>query len=207
MQQPNYHYIEQTPNQYCLSRSVTSPFLKELLEYELPNIAKLPHLKTYNGTTDLDNHIDMYEWTMTSLKLDKHFWCMYFHTTLDVNACTWLKTLCPGNIYNFGQLKYLLLTNFMQLRKLKSGFALHDPMRTKRRRNNQGLVCLIHECNPRRSRTQWKADSRSIHMRPPSCPAFLETHGEETSDAGIIERKGGTISMTRRSRGLKTSIP
>lgn len=44
---------------------------------------------------------------------------MYFPTNLDGNVGTWFKTLFPGNIYNFGQLKYLSLTNFMQLRIYK----------------------------------------------------------------------------------------
>lgn len=98
---------------------MTSPFAKELLDYEIPNIAKLPHLKTYNETIDPDNHIDTYEWTITSLKLDERFWCTYFPTTLDGNTETWFKTLRPRSIYHFGQLKYLFLKNFMQLRKYK----------------------------------------------------------------------------------------
>ncbi|KAL7603871.1 hypothetical protein Lser_V15G20002 [Lactuca serriola] len=56
---------------------------------------------------------------MTSLKLNERYWCTYFLTTLDGNAGTWFKTLHPGNISNFVQLKYLFLTNFMQLRKYK----------------------------------------------------------------------------------------
>ncbi|XP_023771606.1 uncharacterized protein LOC111920247 [Lactuca sativa] len=56
---------------------------------------------------------------MTSLKVDERFWCTYFPTTLDGNAGTCLKTLGPGIISNFSQLKYLFLTNFMQLRKYK----------------------------------------------------------------------------------------
>ena len=56
---------------------------------------------------------------MTSLKLDEQFWCTYLPTTLDGNACTWFKALRRGSIYNFGQLKYLFLTNFMQLLKYK----------------------------------------------------------------------------------------
>lgn len=90
-----------------------------MLDYETPNTAKLPNLKTYNGTTDPDIHIDTYEWTMTSLKLDERFRCTYFPTTLDGNAGTWFNTLCPGSIFNFNQLKYLFLRNFMQLRKYK----------------------------------------------------------------------------------------
>nr|KAJ0218751.1 hypothetical protein LSAT_V11C300134190 [Lactuca sativa] len=65
---------------------VTSPFVKELLDYHIPNTAKLPTLKTYNGTTDPDSHIDTYEWTMTSLKLNEKFWCTYFSTTLEGNT-------------------------------------------------------------------------------------------------------------------------
>nr|KAJ0205753.1 hypothetical protein LSAT_V11C500281740 [Lactuca sativa] len=71
IQQPGYPFTQRTPNQDCLSRSVTSLFVKELLEYEIPNTAKLPHLKTYDHTTDPDSDIDTYEWTMTSLKLDE----------------------------------------------------------------------------------------------------------------------------------------
>ncbi|XP_052621375.1 uncharacterized protein LOC128127078 [Lactuca sativa] len=56
---------------------------------------------------------------MTSLKLNEKFWCTYFPTTLEGNAGTWFKTLQSGNISNFAQLKYLFLTNFMQLCKYK----------------------------------------------------------------------------------------
>ena len=93
--------------------------MKELLEYEILNTAKLSHLKTYDGTIDSDSHIDTYEWAMTSIKLHERFWCMYFPTTLDGNVGTWFKTLCPGSICNFSQPKYLFLTKFMQLRKYK----------------------------------------------------------------------------------------
>ena len=82
-------------NQYCLSCSVTSLFARELLDYEIPNTAKLPHLKNYNGSKDPDNHIDTYKWTMTSLKLDEWFWYTYFPATLDGNAGTWFRTLQP----------------------------------------------------------------------------------------------------------------
>ena len=73
MQSPRYHLNQQVPTQDCSSRSVTSPFVKELLEYEIPNATKIPQLKTYDGTTDPDSHIDTYERTITSLKLDERF--------------------------------------------------------------------------------------------------------------------------------------
>nr|KAJ0199586.1 hypothetical protein LSAT_V11C600303090 [Lactuca sativa] len=117
---PQYQQGASTvPGQEGFSRSVTSLFVKELLDCEIPNTEKLPTLKTYNGTTDPNSHIDTYEWTITSLKLNEKFWCTYFPTTLDGNAGTWFKTLQPGSISNFAQLKYLFHTNFMQLRKYK----------------------------------------------------------------------------------------
>lgn len=38
---------------------------------------------------------------------------------LDGNAGTSFKTLCPGSIYNFGYLMYLVLMKYMQLWKYK----------------------------------------------------------------------------------------
>ncbi|KAI3778894.1 hypothetical protein L2E82_08283 [Cichorium intybus] len=109
----------QTLNPIPTITTPPSPFVKELLDYEIPSTAKLPTLKVYNGTTCPDNHIDTYEWHMTSLKLDQRFWCTYFPTTLDGNAGAWFKILAPNSIYNFEQLKQLFLTNFMQLRKYR----------------------------------------------------------------------------------------
>nr|KAJ0199675.1 hypothetical protein LSAT_V11C600301860 [Lactuca sativa] len=129
---PQYQQgVSTVPGQESFSCSVTSPFVKELLDYEIPNTTKLPALKTYNGTTDPDSHIDTYEWTMTSLKLNEKFWCTYFLTTLDGNAGTWFKKLQPGSILNFAQLKYLFLINFMQLRKH------HNPGHTDFREGNR----------------------------------------------------------------------
>jgi len=99
--------------------SNSSPFVKELNDYTIPHTARLPTLKTYNGTTCPDSHIDTYEWHMKSLKLDKKFWCTYFATTLDGNAGAWLKSLAPNSISSFEQLKQLFLSNFMQLRRYR----------------------------------------------------------------------------------------
>lgn len=80
-----YHHA----SQFAMGRSILSPFTVDLLNYDIPNTSKLPTLKTYNGTTDPDNHIDTYEWTMRTLNLDEKFWCTYFITTLDGNTGTW----------------------------------------------------------------------------------------------------------------------
>lgn len=68
---PNYNFITQTKT---TSQEVSYLlFAKELLDYMIPNTAKLSHLKTYIGSSDPDSYIYTNKWTMTSLKVDKHF--------------------------------------------------------------------------------------------------------------------------------------
>lgn len=59
-------------------RSVSSNFSYELLLYEILHTAMIPNSPKYNGTTDPDNHINNYEWTMKSLNMDRLFTCTYF---------------------------------------------------------------------------------------------------------------------------------
>nr|KAJ0192956.1 hypothetical protein LSAT_V11C800394640 [Lactuca sativa] len=100
-------------------RSANSNFIHDLLQYEIPHTAMIPNMPKYDGTTGPNDHIENYEWTTTSLKMDCRFTCTYFPCTLTENAGKWFKSLRPGNISSFEQLKYLFLNNFMQLRKGK----------------------------------------------------------------------------------------
>ncbi|KAL7594930.1 hypothetical protein Lser_V15G30230 [Lactuca serriola] len=79
----------------------------------------IPNILRYDNTIDPDEHVDTYEWTMTSLRMHKTFTYTYFPITLSGNASKWFKALRPGSISTFEQLRYLFLHNFMQLRKVK----------------------------------------------------------------------------------------
>ncbi|CAI9259576.1 unnamed protein product [Lactuca saligna] len=67
-------------------RSASSNFNHELLQYEIPHTAMILNMPKYDNITDPDDHIDNYEWTMTSLKMDHHFTCTYFPCTITRNA-------------------------------------------------------------------------------------------------------------------------
>lgn len=95
-----------------MGQSVSSHFIVDLLNYELPNTSKITTRKIYNGKVDPDSYIDNYEWTMISLKLDEKLWSTFFPTTLD-NIGMWFKMLAPESIFNFAKLKYNFLTNIM----------------------------------------------------------------------------------------------
>nr|KAJ0185445.1 hypothetical protein LSAT_V11C900463730 [Lactuca sativa] len=99
--------------------SISSVFFQELLQYKIPHSSMIPNIPKYNGMTYPDEHIDTYEWTITSLRMDKRFTGTYFSIMLSGNASKWFKALCPGSISSFEQLRYIFLHNFMQLRKVK----------------------------------------------------------------------------------------
>lgn len=61
LQHLQLHYGLHILNLNRLSRSIKSSFEKEPLKYEISNTTNVPHLKTYNGTTYPDNHIDTQE--------------------------------------------------------------------------------------------------------------------------------------------------
>ncbi|KAL4579414.1 hypothetical protein LXL04_015560 [Taraxacum kok-saghyz] len=57
------------------SRGFSLVFCQELLQYEMQRPAMIPNVRKYNRTTDHDNHVDTYEWTMISLCMDEMFTC------------------------------------------------------------------------------------------------------------------------------------
>ncbi|KAL4582118.1 hypothetical protein LXL04_006659 [Taraxacum kok-saghyz] len=124
--------------------SISSSFIRELLDYEIHNTSKIRHIQRYEGTMDPDDHIDSYEWTMTSLKVDERFWCTYFPVTQTGNVGKCFKTLHPDRIINFSQLKYLFLTNFMQLRKYR-GYKFHRWLQAARHTVDTTLGVPGHE--------------------------------------------------------------
>ncbi|CAI9283499.1 unnamed protein product [Lactuca saligna] len=100
--------VSRAPNYQHMNNPVTSSssaFYQELLQYEIPHSAMIQNIPKYDGTTDPDEHMDTYEWIMTPFRMDKRFTCTYFPVTLSGNASKWFKTLHPGSISSFEQLR------------------------------------------------------------------------------------------------------
>ncbi|CAI9281102.1 unnamed protein product [Lactuca saligna] len=72
-------------------RSASSNFIHELLKYEIPYTAMILNMPKYDNTSNPDDHVDNYGWTMTSLKMDRRFTYTYFRCTLTGNAGKWFK--------------------------------------------------------------------------------------------------------------------
>lgn len=58
-------------------RSASSNFSDELLQYEIPHTVMIPNMPKYDLTIDPNNHIDNYEWKVTTLKMDRCYTCTY----------------------------------------------------------------------------------------------------------------------------------
>ncbi|GJW38801.1 hypothetical protein Tco_0064646 [Tanacetum coccineum] len=62
---------------------VASPFTTRNRDYDMPDGLKVPtNLKTYDGTTDPDDHLTIFMGTMDVYKLPEPVWCRFFHITL-----------------------------------------------------------------------------------------------------------------------------
>ncbi|GJX52540.1 hypothetical protein Tco_0280909 [Tanacetum coccineum] len=78
---------------------VASPFTARIRDYDMPDGLKVPtNLKTYDGTSDPDDHLTIFMGTMDVHKLPEPAWCRFFHITLCGAARLWSvhQQIAPG---------------------------------------------------------------------------------------------------------------
>ncbi|GKA15122.1 reverse transcriptase domain-containing protein [Tanacetum coccineum] len=69
---------------------VASPFTAQIRDYDMPDGLKvLMNLKTYDGTSDPDDHLTIFMGTMDVHQLPEPAWCRFFHITLCGAARFW----------------------------------------------------------------------------------------------------------------------
>ncbi|PWA50478.1 retrotransposon gag domain-containing protein [Artemisia annua] len=99
---------------------VASPFTARIRDYDMPDGLKVPtNLRTYDGTTDPDDHLTIFMGTMDVHKLPEPAWCRFFHITLCGAARFWYDNLSSGSINSFHELRDKFRTNFLQQRRFQ----------------------------------------------------------------------------------------
>ncbi|GKB66479.1 gag protein, partial [Tanacetum coccineum] len=99
---------------------VASTFTTRIRDYDMPDGLKVPtNLKTYDGTTDPDDHLTIFMGTMDVHKLPEPAWCHFLHITLSGAARFWYDNLSPGCINSFHELKDKFRANFLQQRRFQ----------------------------------------------------------------------------------------
>ncbi|GKV50051.1 hypothetical protein SLEP1_g56766 [Rubroshorea leprosula] len=80
---------------------------------------KIPHLETYDGTKDPDEHLHTYQAIMRIQNANDAMMCKVFPTTLKSTARRWYHKLPRHSIDSFSQLAKLLSNKFASQREIK----------------------------------------------------------------------------------------
>ena len=78
-----------------------SPFVPEVLAEVLPLGARLPHLESYDGSSNPEEHVYYFVNTMQFHNFSDTILCKTFSTTLKRVAQTWFNQLPGGTITSF----------------------------------------------------------------------------------------------------------
>ena len=89
------------------------PFTREILAEEFPEDFKMPQIKAYDGKTDPLDHIETYRTWMNIRRASASLKCQAFPLTLTGAARQWFRSLKPGTISSFDQMKREFLGRFI----------------------------------------------------------------------------------------------
>lgn len=78
------------------------PFIEDILEASMPHKFKMPHIKTYQGNSDLHKHLESYSMVMQLHRVLDAILCRAFPTTLKGTARAWYHQL--GVLTNYPEL-------------------------------------------------------------------------------------------------------
>jgi len=79
----------------------STPFNREILKAPRLNKVKMPSIELFDGTTDPDDHLDIYKAQMYAQDMDDATCCRYFPATLKGIAKKWFIGLPNGSIASF----------------------------------------------------------------------------------------------------------
>jgi len=88
------------------------PFTDEIMTTRLPKGWKSPMLDRYDGTSDLDEHINAYVAQLSIYTTDTHVYCKVFPASLRGMALSWFTQLPPKSIDSFENLKTKFAAQF-----------------------------------------------------------------------------------------------
>jgi len=88
------------------------PFTKEIMATKFPSNWNNPTLDKYDGSTDLDEHIDAYVSQLTLFTIDGYMYYKVFLTSLRGATLSWFTRIPPRSIDSFVTLKAKFIAQF-----------------------------------------------------------------------------------------------
>ena len=117
-----------------------TPFSREILEAPRLSKVKMPSVDLFDGTTDPDDHLDVYKAQMYVQHADDATCCRYFPATLKGIAQKWFNGLQRGSVTSFFQLAELFSTHFVASKKEKKTSIHLARIRQQRGEDLKGYV-------------------------------------------------------------------
>ncbi|XP_073152599.1 uncharacterized protein [Henckelia pumila] len=102
---------------YLATTTRNIPFTQEILDADLPNQLKLPHVGEYDGKGDPEDHLARFENAALLHKYSDQIKCRSFLTTLIGPAQQWFNMLRPGEIKEFKDFSKSFLYHFASSKK------------------------------------------------------------------------------------------
>ncbi|XP_068477362.1 uncharacterized protein [Phaseolus vulgaris] len=88
------------------------PLPDEIITTPLPDKWRGLAIKLYDGSTDPDEHLNVYKTQMTLYTTDNNVWCKVFPTSLQGEPLTWFTKLPPNSIDDFDILAVKFSTQY-----------------------------------------------------------------------------------------------
>ena len=142
-----------TPNRVANPRG--HPFTNDIIATPLPNKWRGLTMNLYDGSTDPDEHLNIFRTQMTLYTIDRTVWCKVFPTSLREGPLGWFSDLPPNSITSFDALELKFTTQYATSRPHRtSSMSLFnvkqergESLRTFMDRFSK--VCMgIHNLNP-----------------------------------------------------------
>ncbi|XP_027169517.1 uncharacterized protein LOC113769251 [Coffea eugenioides] len=104
-------------------RYIASPFVPDIEDYPVPAKLKIPSMKSYDATTDPEDHLFAFLTQMRLQTAADAVRCMTFPMFLEGKTRQWFQGLLPRSIRSFSQLARLFLAQFVSSRALSKSTA------------------------------------------------------------------------------------
>ncbi|GJX78576.1 reverse transcriptase domain-containing protein, partial [Tanacetum coccineum] len=103
------------------------PFTPRIRYFDFPKTRMPSHIKTYDGSEDLEDHLKIFQATAKTERWAMPTWCHMFNSTLTGNARVWFDDLLAESIDNYDDLKKAFLENYLQQKKcIKDPIEIHN---------------------------------------------------------------------------------
>ncbi|GJZ63436.1 reverse transcriptase domain-containing protein [Tanacetum coccineum] len=103
------------------------PFTPRIRYFDFPKIRMPSHIKTYDGSKDLEDHLKIFQAAAKIERWATQTWCHMFNSMLMRNARVWFDDLLTESIDSYDDLKKAFLENYLQQKKcIKNPIELHN---------------------------------------------------------------------------------